>query len=178
MDLETKALLLSVGTVQVAEPRAGGRASTAGPGAGGQSVFFQSGPHIARLSVAESSPLRLESRDGGRGHFNGRPGDRPRPAGRAALALPGAGLHHSLGALHLRLQILRRAQIKRRHKVRADGLADGRGGRPEGQPARHLPDQRRGGLAPGGSRASGRDRQGFKALSVSPWAFPSAPFPA
>jgi biotin synthase-related radical SAM superfamily protein len=62
MDLETKAILLSVGTVQVAEPRAGGRASTAGPGAGGQSVFFQSGPHIARLSVAESSPLRLESR--------------------------------------------------------------------------------------------------------------------
>ena len=62
MDLETKALLLSVGTVQVAEPRAGGRASTAGPGAGGQSVFFQSGPHIARLSVAESSPLCLESR--------------------------------------------------------------------------------------------------------------------
>lgn len=62
MDLETKALLLSVGTVQVAEPRAGGRASTAGPGAGGQSVFFQSGLHIARLSVAESSPLRLESR--------------------------------------------------------------------------------------------------------------------
>jgi biotin synthase-related radical SAM superfamily protein len=61
MDLETKALLLSVGTVQVAEPRAGGRASTAGPGAGGQSVFFQSGPHIARLSVAQSSPLRLES---------------------------------------------------------------------------------------------------------------------
>ncbi|TFH49132.1 MAG: radical SAM protein, partial [Methanothrix sp.] len=42
MDLETKALLLSVGTVQVAEPRAGGRPSTAGPGAGGQSVFFQS----------------------------------------------------------------------------------------------------------------------------------------
>jgi biotin synthase-related radical SAM superfamily protein len=65
MDLETKALLLSVGTVQVAEPHAGGRASTAGPGAGGQSVFFQSGPHLARLSVAESSPLCLESRDEG-----------------------------------------------------------------------------------------------------------------
>jgi biotin synthase-related radical SAM superfamily protein len=62
MDLETKALLLSVGTVQLAEPCASGRASTAGPGAGGQSVFFQSGPHLARLSVAESSPLCLESR--------------------------------------------------------------------------------------------------------------------
>jgi len=65
MDLETKALLLSIGTVQVAEPCAGGRASTAGPGAGGQSVFFQSGPHLARLSVAESSPLCLESRETG-----------------------------------------------------------------------------------------------------------------
>ena len=65
MDLETKALLLSVGTVQAAKPRAGGRASTAGPGAGGQSVFFQSGPHVARLSVDESSPLRLESREEG-----------------------------------------------------------------------------------------------------------------
>ena len=65
MDLETKALLLSVGTVQLAEPRREGRASTAGPGAGGQSVFFQSGPHLARLSVAESSPLCLESRENG-----------------------------------------------------------------------------------------------------------------
>ena len=65
MDLETKALLLSVGTVQVAEPCRGDRASTAGPGAGGQSVFFQSGQHITRLSVAESSPLCLESRPTG-----------------------------------------------------------------------------------------------------------------
>ncbi len=61
MDLETKALLLSVGTVQLAGPHASGRASTAGPGAGGQSVFFQSGSHLVRLSVAESSPLRLVS---------------------------------------------------------------------------------------------------------------------
>jgi len=66
MDLETKALLLSVGTVQVANPcRGEGRVSTAGPGAGGQSVFFQSGPHLVRLSVAESSPLCLESREEG-----------------------------------------------------------------------------------------------------------------
>ena len=65
MDLETKALLLSVGTVHVAERRSEGRPSTAGPGAGGQSVFFQSGPHMARLSVVESSPLRLERRDEG-----------------------------------------------------------------------------------------------------------------
>lgn len=65
MDLETKAQLLSVGTVQLAEPCAGGRPSTAGPGAGGRSVFFQSGPHMARLSVAQSSPLRLERRADG-----------------------------------------------------------------------------------------------------------------
>lgn len=65
MDLETKALLLSVGTVQLAGPNAGGRVSTAGPGAGGQSVFFQSGPHLVRLSVEESSPLCLEGREEG-----------------------------------------------------------------------------------------------------------------
>jgi biotin synthase-related radical SAM superfamily protein len=59
MDLETKALLLSIGTVQLEKPRRDGQVSTAGPGAGGQSVFFQSGQHIARLSVVESSPLRL-----------------------------------------------------------------------------------------------------------------------
>ncbi|MDD2754041.1 MAG: hypothetical protein PHS80_00805, partial [Methanothrix sp.] len=63
MDLETKALLLCVGTVQLAGPHAGGRASTAGPGAGGQSVFFQSGSHLVRLSVAESSPLHLVTRE-------------------------------------------------------------------------------------------------------------------
>jgi biotin synthase-related radical SAM superfamily protein len=65
MDLETKAFLLSVGTVQLAGTHAGGRASTAGPGAGGQSVFFQSGSHLVRLSVAESSPLHLEGREDG-----------------------------------------------------------------------------------------------------------------
>jgi len=65
MDLETKALLLSVGTVQVAKPHAAGQASTAGPGAGGQSIFFQSGTHTVRLSVAESSPLHLEGREEG-----------------------------------------------------------------------------------------------------------------
>jgi biotin synthase-related radical SAM superfamily protein len=59
MDLETKALLLSVGTVKLDQPLPGGRSSTAGPGAGGQSVFFQSGNHLVRLSVTASSPLRL-----------------------------------------------------------------------------------------------------------------------
>lgn len=69
MDLETKALLLSVGTVQVTEVDREGRASTAGPGAGGQSVFFQSGPHLVRLSVAAGSSLRLESREEGAAIF-------------------------------------------------------------------------------------------------------------
>ena len=61
MDLETKARLIAVGTVRLEEPQQEGRASTAGPGAGGQSIFFQSGPHMVRLSVAADSPLRLES---------------------------------------------------------------------------------------------------------------------
>jgi len=62
MDLETKARLIAVGTVRLEEPQQEGRASTAGPGAGGQSIFFQSGPHMVRLSVTADSPLRLESR--------------------------------------------------------------------------------------------------------------------
>lgn len=62
MDLETKARLIAVGTVRLEEPQQEGRASTAGPGAGGQSIFFQSGPHLVRLSVTADSPLRLESR--------------------------------------------------------------------------------------------------------------------
>lgn len=69
MDLETKALLLSIGTVQLSVPgtfcQAGGQASTAGPGAGGQSVFFRSGERMVRLAVVESSPLRLERRERG-----------------------------------------------------------------------------------------------------------------
>jgi biotin synthase-related radical SAM superfamily protein len=64
MDLETKALLLSFGTVQLPVPKVCGRISTAGPGAGGQSVFFQSGERMVRLSVVQHSPLRLEMREG------------------------------------------------------------------------------------------------------------------
>ncbi len=65
MDLETKASLIAVGTVQLEEPHPGDQASTAGPGAGGQSIFFQSEPHMVRLSVTADSPLRLESRPDG-----------------------------------------------------------------------------------------------------------------
>lgn len=63
MDLETKALLLSFGTVQASVPS--NRVSTAGPGAGGQSVFFRSGERLVRLSVATHSPLRLEASENG-----------------------------------------------------------------------------------------------------------------
>ena len=69
MDLETKALLLGFGTVQPYLSgivcQAGGQVSTAGPGAGGQSVFFRSGERMVRLSVVERSPLRLERREDG-----------------------------------------------------------------------------------------------------------------
>jgi biotin synthase-related radical SAM superfamily protein len=65
MDLETKALLVSVGSVQLADTHEGGRQSTAGPSAGGQSIFFQSGSRLVRLSVLESSPLHLISRGDG-----------------------------------------------------------------------------------------------------------------
>lgn len=65
MDLETKARLIAVGTVRLEGPRQNDPASTAGPGAGGQSIFFQSGMHLVRLSVTEDSPLRLECRPDG-----------------------------------------------------------------------------------------------------------------
>ncbi len=65
MDLETKACLLSAGTVELSEPAALGQSSTAGPGAGGQSIFFRSGERIVRLSVVERSTLRLERRGEG-----------------------------------------------------------------------------------------------------------------
>ncbi|HSD57517.1 MAG TPA: radical SAM protein, partial [Methanotrichaceae archaeon] len=65
MDLETKARLLSVGTVELSEPAALGQSSTAGPGAGGQSIFFRSAERTVRLSVVERSSLRLERRHEG-----------------------------------------------------------------------------------------------------------------
>src|SRR5512147_1332242 len=65
MDLETKARLLSAGTVELSEPVPKGQSSTAGPGAGGQSIFFKSGERTVRLSVVERSPLRLERRGEG-----------------------------------------------------------------------------------------------------------------
>lgn len=60
MDIETKAYLLSLGTVELPGPVALGQPSTAGPGAGGQSIFFSSGERTVRLSVVERSKLRLE----------------------------------------------------------------------------------------------------------------------
>jgi len=65
MDLATKAFLISLGTVDTPRQGASREVSTAGPGAGGQSVFFRSGDRIVRLSVAAGSPLRLEQREEG-----------------------------------------------------------------------------------------------------------------
>lgn len=65
MDLATKAFLISVGTVDLPRQGTSGQVSTAGPGAGGQSVFFRSGQRLVRLSVVAGSPLRLEQREEG-----------------------------------------------------------------------------------------------------------------
>ncbi len=60
MDLKTKARLISVGRIELPEIlRPSGPVSTAGPGAGEKNVFFRSGEGRVRLSVAESSPLKL-----------------------------------------------------------------------------------------------------------------------
>jgi biotin synthase-related radical SAM superfamily protein len=64
MDLQTKAYLLSIGTVDLDAPLPRSdkpsQTSTSGPGAGGQSIFFQSGGRLVRLSIVPGSPLRLE----------------------------------------------------------------------------------------------------------------------
>ncbi|MFB3766350.1 MAG: radical SAM protein [Methanotrichaceae archaeon] len=83
MDLETKARLISIGTIEIAEhvqfgpasdstptstpipADASAQASTSGPGAGGKSVFFRSGDRIVRLSVVEESSLRLSRLENG-----------------------------------------------------------------------------------------------------------------
>ncbi len=65
MDLETKARLISVGTIERAGHQPSGPASTSGPGAGGQSIFFSSGGRIVRLSIAGESELNLKRLEGG-----------------------------------------------------------------------------------------------------------------
>lgn len=64
MDLRTKAYLLSVGTIDLAQPLISGPSSTSGPGAGGSSIFFRSGDRMVRLSVVPGSPLRLDRQEG------------------------------------------------------------------------------------------------------------------
>lgn len=64
MDLKTKAYLISVGTIDVAEPSGSGPSSTSGPGAGGSSIFFHSGDRMVRLSIVPGSPLCLVRRGG------------------------------------------------------------------------------------------------------------------
>jgi len=65
MNLETKARLISIGTIEMAKPGPSSSASTSGPGAGGQSIFFRSGDRIVRLSVVEKSELRLNRIENG-----------------------------------------------------------------------------------------------------------------
>ena len=59
MNLQTKAALISFGEVQLSLQQRQGRISTAGPGAGGNSIFFLSGKRLVRLSVVPRAPLRL-----------------------------------------------------------------------------------------------------------------------
>ncbi len=63
MDLETKAYLLSIGSVRHEQPLSSER-STAGPGAGGHSIFFRSGDRQVRLAEDTTSPLLLERLEG------------------------------------------------------------------------------------------------------------------
>ncbi len=66
MDIETKARLISTGTVELADIcPSSGPVSAAGPGAGEENVFFRSGDRRVRLSVAENSPLSLVNLGGG-----------------------------------------------------------------------------------------------------------------
>ncbi len=65
MDIETKARLVSIGTIEMPEQRPSGLVSTSGPGAGGQSIFFQSEERIVRLSVVKESELKLKSLEDG-----------------------------------------------------------------------------------------------------------------
>jgi biotin synthase-related radical SAM superfamily protein len=91
MDLHTKAHLLSIGTIDVDLPKSDKpkQTSTSGPGAGGHSIFFQSGDHLVRLSIVSGSPLRLRLERRDEGHDGGQgevavilQGDRPLAKGR------------------------------------------------------------------------------------------------
>jgi len=65
MDLKTKARLISAGRVELPEIfRPTGPVSTAGPGAGEKNIFFRSGGKRVRLSVADSSTLKLAELEG------------------------------------------------------------------------------------------------------------------
>lgn len=66
LTVESKAYLVSIGSVAVDESLlAGGlkTSATAGPGAGGSSIFISSGDHRVRLSINPSSSLRVVPRN-------------------------------------------------------------------------------------------------------------------
>lgn len=68
MDAKTKALLVSIGSADIDGEllKEGFRTTvpSAGPGAGKESFFFQSGGHRVRLSISRSSPLKVLGREG------------------------------------------------------------------------------------------------------------------
>jgi biotin synthase-related radical SAM superfamily protein len=68
MDAKTKALLVSIGSADIDEELlkegAGTTVPAAGPGAGKESFFFQSGGHRVRLSISRSSALKVLGRIG------------------------------------------------------------------------------------------------------------------
>lgn len=64
---ESKAYLVSIGSVAVDDALLTGglkTSATAGPGAGGSSIFLSSGGHRVRLSINPASPLRVVPREG------------------------------------------------------------------------------------------------------------------
>lgn len=64
---ESKAYLVSIGSVAVDESLLTGglkTSATAGPGAGGSSIFISSGGHRVRLSINPASSLRVVPREG------------------------------------------------------------------------------------------------------------------
>jgi biotin synthase-related radical SAM superfamily protein len=71
MDIETKARLISIGTIETPDLAYPGIASTSGPSAGGQSIFFQSAKRIVRLSVVPESRLQLKRSEGDVAIFHG-----------------------------------------------------------------------------------------------------------
>jgi 2-methylthioadenine synthetase len=142
MDLETKAQLISLGTVQLTQPSREGGASTAGPGAGESSIFFQSGSHMVRLSVVESSSLHLEmDGDGATITLQGRVIARGRMV-EPLLHCPGQAYITISERCIYDCKFCAVPQADGKSEVSREGDGDGERGYGNGQAGVHLPDQR------------------------------------